>query len=66
MALDNALGYRESQKTVISWKNSANMAQLFHPQAIPVAEPVPVSNHVPYTVPIPDFFAFLFLYLFSL
>ena len=40
--------------------------ELFHPQTIPVAEPVPVSYHVPYTVPIPDFFAFLFLYLFSL
>ena len=34
---------------------------MFNPQTIPVAKSVPVSDHVPFTVPVPvpDLFAFL-------
>ena len=68
LALDNALGFSKSENSNFKEKLTqlGINCKLFHPQPIPVAEPVPVSNHVPFTVPIPDFFAFLFLYLFSL
>ena len=56
MALDNALGNR-AQSENSNFKEKLRQPKLFHP--IAVTEPVPVSNHVPFTVPILAFFAFL-------